>query len=262
MPAAQFEDTDWYNTPLYYDIIFAADTESECDFLEGVQRQYGKTPGKRVLEPACGSGRLVEAMALRGYAVTGFDINAPMLAFARQRLQDNGLQAELLEARMERFDVAPGFDLAHCFVSTFKYLLDEASAQAHLQGVADALAPGGLYVLGFHLSDYSSTQLSRERWFGSRGALSVLCNIQSWPPERAKRLEKVRSRLTVKNRRQVKKLETTWLFRTYSVTQMRQLLGKVPALDHVATYDFTYNLQRPRIFDGKQLDCVLILRKN
>lgn len=263
MATSQFNEQDWYETPVYYDIIFSADTELECDFMAGLMHRYSpRAPGKRVLEPACGSGRLVEALARRGYDVTGFDISDAMLRFAQQRLDDEGLQAQVVRGRMESFGFPRRFDLVHCLVSTFKYLLDEASARAHLQCVADALQPGGLYILGFHLSDYDDLSCSRERWFGQRDGMSVICNIQSWPPERRRRLERVRSRLVVKQRGKTLHTETHWLFRSYNVKQMRRLLGSVPQLEHVATYDFAYDLDAPREFTDDQLDCVLVLRRS
>ncbi len=69
----RFENIDWYDTPRYYDIVFDAGTAVECDFLESMKRSYGLSRGNRVLEPACGSGRLVAEMARRGYAVSAFD---------------------------------------------------------------------------------------------------------------------------------------------------------------------------------------------
>ena len=261
MATPQFSEQDWYETPAYYDIIFSADTELECDFMAGIMQRHSRRAGRRVLEPACGSGRLVTALARRGYDVTGFDISDAMLEYAQRRLDSAGLRANLQRGRMESFAFAPRFDLAHCLVSTFKYLLDEASARAHLQCVAKALHPGGLYVLGFHLSDYDDLACSRERWFGERDGASVICNIQSWPPERRRRLERVRSRLVVKQRGKTLRTETNWLFRAYNVRQMRRLLASVPTLQHVATYDFAYDLAAPREFTDNQLDCVLILRR-
>ncbi len=261
MSASSFTEHDWYDTPTYYDIVFAADTQLESDFLEGVMQRYGKTRGKQVLEPACGSGRLVESMAARGYRVTGFDKNEAMLDFARARLQKLGLKATLGHGALEAFSYAKQFDLAHCLVSTFKYLLDEPSAQAHLQCVADSLKVGGIYALGFHLSDYDDTQCSRERWFGQRDGLSVTCNIQSWPADKQRRLEAIRSRLVVRQRNKTQRNETNWQFRTYNVAQMKRLLRQVPTLAHVGTYDFTYNLAKPRLFDDNQLDTLMILRR-
>ena len=84
MSPAKKSSTAWYDSPLYYDIVYADYTKKESRFIEGiVQRHCPQIKGPlRVLEPACGSGRLLESMALRGHHVAGFD-------FAVQ----NGLQS-------------------------------------------------------------------------------------------------------------------------------------------------------------------------
>lgn len=259
--AAAFTELDWYETPLYYDLVFDADTEREADFLEGAAARFGRCIGRRVLEPACGSGRLVAEMARRGWSVSGFDASEAMLRFARARLAEARLRAELSLDRMEAFRARRRFDLAHCGVSTFKYLLSEADARAHLARVAAALVPGGLYVLGLHLTDYADEGRQRERWVAEREGVRVVCNIQSWPADRRRRRERVRSRLRVVESGRTRQLETHWDFRTYDARELRRLLRSVPELEHVATYDFDYDLGAARELDDSQLDVVLVLRR-
>ena len=51
------------------------------------------------------------------------------------------------------------------------------------------------------------------------------------------------------------------MFRTYDAAQLRRLLRSVPALEHVATYDFNYDPDASRVLDDAQLDTLLILRR-
>lgn len=257
----KFRSLDWYDLPRFYDMIFAPDTEREATFLESIQRRYGNGRTGWILEPACGSGRLVEAMLRRGYRVAGFDANENMLQYARERVQSVGGRVELSCKRLEQFRFRRRFGLAHCLVSTFKYLLDEASARSHLHCVAEVLAPGGVYVLGFHLSEYESSSKTRERWVVHRNDVRVTCNIQVWPPNRRQRLERVRARLVAQRPDGVGQYETGWHFRTYDAPQVRRLLRSIPRLEHVATFDFDYDAERERPLDGERLDVVLILRK-
>ena len=259
--SARFKSADWYDTPQYYDIVFGVDTVIECDFLERMRDWYGQSRGKRVLEPACGSGRLVEEMARRGYAVTGFDRSEPMVQYARARLVCHGLRAPLHICELDEFDYRRSFDLAHCLVSTFKYLRSERSARSHLQCVASSLKRGGVYVLGFHLSQYGSVSKTRERWVAARDGTKVTCNSQFWPPVASRRAERARARLTIEERGRTRRMETNWLFRTYDAAQVRRLLRSVPVLEHVATYDFTYDVGKRRDLSDDQLDVVLILRR-
>lgn len=259
MPA--WQPFDWYRVPIYYDIVFDTDTVVEAQFLSDVYQRHATSTGRCVLEPACGTGRLVTAMALRQFDVTGFDLSAPSLDFARQRLAAAGLRAELAKKTMERFTFQSKFDLAYCLVSTFKYLLSEHAATTHLQSISRCLRHGGIYALGFHLTDYHHRAKLRERWVAERDGTRVTCNIQSWPPDARARTEQVRARLLVNKPDGNAAYETSWQFRTYNVSQVRRLLAAVPELEHVATYNFTYNIDQPVTFDGSWLDNILILRR-
>jgi len=258
------ETRDWYDTPLYYDIIFDSDTPKEGAFLQALHERFGRDgKSRQLLEPACGSGRLASEMARRGWQVSGFDGNARMLDFAKDRLKQQGLKAKLWEDWMQSFELprAQCFDFAHCLVSTFKYLLTEKAALACLQRTAAVLKPGGLFALGVHLTDYRQAKEEHERWLAERGGIHVTCNTHTWPADRRKRLEDLRTRLTIRHDGRQHVQETRWQFRTYSAAQMRALLGKVPSLDLLTCYDFTYDINSPRELDDSYSDVVLVLRK-
>lgn len=253
---------DWYETPLYYDIVFDEDTRKEAAFLQALHKRHVRRPTGRLLEPACGSGRLLAAMARRGFQVCGFDASAGMVEFATRRTQRFGARVKVQQQSMQDFRYATQFDMAFCLVSTFKYLLTEADALAHLQRVAKVLRPGGIYALGFHLTHYSRNRAERERWVQSRGTTSVTCNIQVWPPNRRTRLEQARSRLIVKQgTKPLRRYETNWHFRTYSKEQFLNLLAKVPELEHIDTHDFHYNVDHHARLGEERADVVAILRR-
>lgn len=260
------EAIDWYDTPQWYDAIFDVDTEREADFLEGAVELYGRsreTPRapRRAFEPACGSGRLVSELARRGWRVQGSDLSQPMLDYARERLRAEGLRARLECADMTTSRARGSVDLAHCLVSTFKYLLTERAATSHLRSVAASLAPGGIYCLGLHLTDYAKTSKTRERWVAEKDGAEVVCNIQGWPADRKARLEQVRSRLSISDGERRRQTETVWHFRTYDVRQLRALLARVPELEHVATHSFFYDLDETVELTPDRYDALLILRR-
>lgn len=272
---ATWQTLDWYDAPQYYEAVFDEGTAHEADFLEAALERHGRVESgrgalarrrrvRRVLEPACGSGRLVIELARRDWRVHGFDLSQPMLDHARGELARVGVaprRVRLWPAAMQDFRTPERFDLAHCLVSTFKYLLTEADARRHLELVAEHLIPGGIYVLGFHLTDYDDTKKSRERWVAAREGFEVTCTIQGWPAQRRTRTEQVRSRLVVEEDGSTRRLETVWDFRTYDAAQVRRLLRSVPELELVATYDMTFDLDDPRELDDEQLDLVLVLRR-
>ena len=257
-------EEDWYNMPLYYDIIFDQDTTCEAEFLEQVFARHSDIVSSNVieiLEPACGSGRLLHALSRMGHNVTGFDISPAMLEFSKSRLIRSGFEPNLYQMGMDDFEIARDFDMAFCLVSTFKYLLDEQSARAHLRQVAHHLKEGAIYVLGFHLSDYSKLVPQREEWNGVRNGTEVECVIDSDPPDPDSRLEHMRCVLNVQNKGKKKTVRTNWNFRTYDAVEVRTLLASVPELSLEACYDFCYDINEPRELDSPWEDVVMILKK-
>lgn len=267
---AEFTQTDWYRYPHYYDIVFDNDTRREADFLEAVLHRHGPAPGNgrsaRILEPACGTGRLVLELARRGHQVTGFDTSDAMTAYAAARLA--GLPAavrwrvRLRKASMESFRMRGPFDLAHCLLSTFKYLLTEDDAVAHLKRVARVLAPGGVYVLGLHLTNYTRRKSDQEVWRGERDGVRVTSEVITRPADPVTRLESLRNRLRVRQRgvRATQCLETHWRCRTYDSAELQAVFARVPVLEPVACYDFSHDINLPRALDDSQEDLVVVLR--
>ena len=270
-----YEEFDWYETPLFYDIVFADGTKDDCDFLEALYERHAPTKRRRILEPACGSGRLVREMARRGYRVTGFDISPGSVEFARNSLvggSPGGADgahavrippARVLQADMASFRSRHRYDLAHCLISSFQHLKSERAALAHLRAMAAVLTKGGIYALAFHVCRYDHQSMERERNIGQRGDLHVVCNVQIWPAQQRRRRQKMRSRLIVRNGQNVSRYQTSWEFRTYDDQQFRRLLAKVPEFEHLATYDYDYDCARPPIYElgSDRLDQVVILRR-
>jgi len=267
---AKFTQTDWYRFPFYYDTVFGPDTPLEANFLEAVFETHGPRRRRRslsMLEPACGSGRLVLELARRGHAVAGFDASPEMIAYARRmaRAEPKAVagRIRLSKAQMQSFRLPGPFHLAYCLLSTLKYLLTEAHARAHLTRVAAALATGGLYVIGVHLTDYRRRRTDTEVWRGTCDGIRVVSETITRPPVRKTRLEWLRNRLEVREtgQRAVKRLETRWQCRTYDAGELAALIAQVPALEVAGCYDFSHDIEQPRGFDDYQEDLVVVLRK-
>ena len=70
-----------------YDIAFDWDISDEADWL------VARLKATRVLEPGCGGGRMLEALADRGCKVAGIDRSTRMVEIARRRL---GTRADVM----------------------------------------------------------------------------------------------------------------------------------------------------------------------
>lgn len=248
---------DWYDEALYYDVLFGWDPGRERDFLLGACRRYGLGPAPaRSLEPFCGTGRLLRAMP---GASVGFDLSPAMVRFARAG------GCRVFRADAARFAAAPGaVDLAYCLIDSFRHLLDEAAARAHLQAVARALRPGGLYVLGFDVTGGLAPADSLEEWDGRRDKVHVAGRIEVLgDASPATRVETMRVRLDVTDRGRKRRFDSRQPLRTYTRAQARALLqgGAQGALELVATFDRRYELDRPLPLEQVDGSAVFVLRR-
>jgi SAM-dependent methyltransferase len=114
-------------------------------YLDRLQADRVRGP---VLEPGCGTGRVVAPLAAAGFRVSGFDTSEGMLRRARRRRAALAPDARL-RLRFSRQDMVD-FEYRHRFravilaFSTFNLLADASGRHACLRRVADHLEPGGL----------------------------------------------------------------------------------------------------------------------
>jgi SAM-dependent methyltransferase len=164
-----------YNLPRYYDVAFSWDIEPELDFLGEVFAEHVPFPVKRILEPACGTGRFLRALPAHGYSVTGYDASEAMLDYARQSLEEAGLAGAVLLLRAEmhtvRFDRE--FDAALNSINSLGYLLEDRDVVSHLRHTGQALKPGGVYVVHLSCAWDGRPDTDHNSWLVERGGLKI-----------------------------------------------------------------------------------------
>jgi cyclopropane fatty-acyl-phospholipid synthase-like methyltransferase len=124
--------------------IPAEQTAEQADFLV---EKLGLAEGDRVLDLACGHGRIALELARRGYRVTGLDLSPRSLRFARESAERAGLEIDWIEADMREIPTGAEFDAIVNVFTAFGYFEDEGENQRVLDGVAGALAPGGGFLI-------------------------------------------------------------------------------------------------------------------
>ncbi len=135
-----------------YDLAFAWDIAEEVDWLLA---RCGANV-RRILEPACGSGRMFPAFQHRGVEVVGVERSPTMIDRARQRMASFGLPAPIIhQADMTRFDLHEAFDAALCPINSLNYLLGRDAVLWHLESVARHLVPDARYMVQLDLMDTS-----------------------------------------------------------------------------------------------------------
>ena len=110
--------------------------------------------GPRVLEVACGSGRVLLPLVRAGFEVTGVDVSPHMLALARDKLDALDAEAnapgrgELVRADMRDLALEfRDFDLAIIAVKSFAYLAERDDQLRCLAAIFRHLRPGGVLAI-------------------------------------------------------------------------------------------------------------------
>ena len=131
-------------------------------------------PGAEVLDVPCGVGRLASEVAAQGYRVTGVDLSAESLAFARAADPDGRVDWEHRD--MRDLPWRNRFDAAFCTGNSFGYMDDEGNAM-FLRAVAAALKPGGRFVLETPMVIESLLPMLKERpWYMAGDVYLLVAN--------------------------------------------------------------------------------------
>ena len=129
-----------------YDRAFDWDIDEEVDWLLG---RLGPDC-RSVLEPGCGSGRVLAALARRGVEAMGIDRSPAMVELASAR----GL--EVVRGDMTDFDLGCSFGGALCPINTLAHLSPDELGR-HLERMGAHLRPGARYLVQLQLGGEAHT---------------------------------------------------------------------------------------------------------
>ena len=99
--------------------------------------------GQPALELGCGSGDPILELRQRGLDVDGIDASADMLAIARERADQLGVEINVLQQRIETMNLGRSYKSIFLAGPTFNLLPDDPAALAALRGIAKHLDSDG-----------------------------------------------------------------------------------------------------------------------
>lgn len=132
---------------------------------------------RSVLDGGCGTGRLGIELARRGVSVLGVDVDADMIAAARNKAPElEWVAADLADLeRPERFDVVALAGNVVPYTAPGRRAAAVAACARHL-------VPGGRLVAGFQLQDGWPTLLDYDGWCTAAG-LELEDRFATWDRE-------------------------------------------------------------------------------
>jgi SAM-dependent methyltransferase len=130
---------------------WAADMTEDVDFYVELARE-AQGP---VVELAVGTGRIAIPIAERTRKhVLGIDLSSAMLALARERAAEAGVELDLHEADMRDLDLVETTDLVICPYRALLHLPTWADRRRVFERVARALQPGGRFAWNAFVFDH------------------------------------------------------------------------------------------------------------
>lgn len=245
-----------YADPALYDLVHAEGTDDEVWFLAHLAEVHG-CGVKTALEPACGTGRYLAGLLRRGWTVEGYDLAPGMLAFARKRLAGWGKRVKLARGEMTSYRPKGRYGLILNVLSTFRHLMTEKDALAHLKLMAGALEPDGIFVLGLDLSVYGQDEPDEEVYECRQGGRTAKHVLMSLPAEPGTRRERIINFVTTPKGKKETVLESSYDLRSYSAAEIASLIAESPLrVEAVYGYD-----GKPAVLDGPERALWLVLKK-
>lgn len=149
---SRFGPTDNYDRIAYfYDLEYRYRFQDVRFYLEMARRAGSKS---RILEVACGTGRVSQKLLEAGFNVTGLDISPEMLRLAEKKLAESSEEVrergQYVQGDMRDLDANLGnqeFDLIFIAINSFQHLRSQTDQLACLQSIRKHVAPAGRFII-------------------------------------------------------------------------------------------------------------------
>ena len=157
------------------------------DLLEGILESL--PPGARVLDSACGIGADAMALARRGFNVTASDGSASMVAEARRRSMQFGVEMDIVQSSWQDLPkrVPGAFELILCLGNAIVHTATKSAMISSLEGIKRVLSPEGILVVDSrnweYLYEYKPRIITGRRVIERQGVRSSSLYIWTIPDD-------------------------------------------------------------------------------
>jgi SAM-dependent methyltransferase len=138
--AAEVFDEDYL---YFYEGRLSDRSDTECEAIWSLADLH---PGDRVLDLACGHGRISNRLAAKGARVVGLDLTPLFLDRARREAETLHLDVDYVQGDMRELPWADEFDVVVNWFTAFGYFDDETD-RAILRQIHKVLRSGGQLLL-------------------------------------------------------------------------------------------------------------------
>lgn len=218
----------------YYDTVYASivDYKSNAAYLEKIFKKHRIQESKTILDVASGTGNYTFVFADHGYFVTGIDVSDEMLQAAREKARGRN-NPRFLKMDMRKIEVESKYDIATVLFGGFGYMLRETEVGLFLSGVAKHLSPDGLLAFEFWQNSAilpaATGQSGSKGWDRAEEGDQLIVRLSLSKYDAQTNILDVKFDfyiLDTNGMKLVDEFSETHLVRTYSISQMRELLER------------------------------------
>ncbi|MFO1518402.1 MAG: class I SAM-dependent methyltransferase [bacterium] len=131
-----------YEDAVFYDLEFAERKQDLAFYLKWAR----PTEKGKVLELACGTGRIMIPLCLMGTEVIGLDLSLPMLEQAMKKSESLRLSIEWAHQDAADFRLPSRFDRIFMATNALQHLVELPHLQSFFSSIHRHLNPNGLFI--------------------------------------------------------------------------------------------------------------------
>ena len=143
---------NWFNSP-YYHILYKNRNDKEAElFIDNIVDLLQAAQNTLFLDLGCGKGRHAIHLHKKGFDVTGIDLSPENIIFAKQEIQNQGLNSKKIRFEvkdMRQIDCKSTFDVVLNLFTSFGYFENSEDDYTTIKAVSEALKPNGKLVIDF-----------------------------------------------------------------------------------------------------------------
>ena len=147
---------EWFNSPYYHKLYFEQGEKEAAAFIDKLLGYLHPSDRSLMLEVACGRGRQAKMLADKGFDVTGIDLAPDSITVANQSEHE---QLHFFQHDIRLPSWINYFDYAFSFFTSFGYYRTEREHYNAIHTIANALKPGGIFVLDYLNTHFTTDHL-------------------------------------------------------------------------------------------------------
>ena len=233
--AQSYDQDEMYGSFAYVYDRFMDDVPYQewADYVEALLKDYGILDGL-VLDLGCGTGSFTEALAEKGYDMTGIDISEDMLDIAMQKKEASGNDILYLLQDMREFELYGTVRAVVSICDSMNYLMSEEDLLQTFRLVNNYLDPGGIFIFDLNTA-YKYRELIGDATIAENREGASFIWENTWYEE--EQVNEYDLTIFVEEENHLyRKYEETHFQKAYDVKTVKKLLEEA-GMEFLAVYD-------------------------